>query len=409
MRSRSPLISFLAILGPGLVTGAADDDPSGIATYSQVGAQFGYSMGWTMLFAFPLMAAIQEISARIGSTTGHGIATNLRRHYPRWLLTAVLIAFSSPTSSISAPISPRWATLQRLFLPGPHAALDGGNFRRSPSRRSHGSAMRAMHPCSNGLTLSLFAYVATVFRSACRLGRGARRALLHAAARIHRRQHDGAGRRARHDDQSVSVLLAIVAGSGRAAAAAQEAAFHRAAQRRQPNSAASASTRWSACSSPTSSPSSSSVAMAATLHTHGIHAIDTSVQAAQALKPIAGTSRASSFAARYSSARDLLALPVLAGSASYAVCETFRWNTGLDDKPKRRAHFMASSRGATRRPRPCLLAHRSDEGALLEAVVNGVLAAPLMAVMMLISSNPASWAGWSSAGNCASSAGSPPR
>ena len=70
------------VLGPGLLTGAADDDPSGIATYSQVGAQFGYGLAWTLLFSYPLMAAIQEISARIGRVTGIGIAGNLRRHHP---------------------------------------------------------------------------------------------------------------------------------------------------------------------------------------------------------------------------------------------------------------------------------------------------------------------------------------
>src|ERR1700724_1806860 len=86
------LLRFLRVLGPGLVTGAADDDPSGIGTYSQVGAQFGYQMGWTMLFSFPLMVAIQEIAARIGSSTGHGIAANLRKHYPRWLLDVVILA-----------------------------------------------------------------------------------------------------------------------------------------------------------------------------------------------------------------------------------------------------------------------------------------------------------------------------
>ena len=81
---------LLASLGPGLITGASDDDPSGIATYSQAGAQFGYSMCWTMLFCFPLMAAIQEISARIGRVTGQGIAGNIREHYPRWLLYAIV-------------------------------------------------------------------------------------------------------------------------------------------------------------------------------------------------------------------------------------------------------------------------------------------------------------------------------
>src|SRR5215210_3570609 len=82
--------NLLRALGPGLVTGAADDDPSGIATYSQVGAQFGYGLAWTMLFSFPLMAVIQAVSARIGRVTGRGIAQNLRRHYPRSLLLSVV-------------------------------------------------------------------------------------------------------------------------------------------------------------------------------------------------------------------------------------------------------------------------------------------------------------------------------
>src|SRR6266513_3612950 len=77
-------------LGPGLVTGASDDDPSGIATYSQVGAQFGYGMLWTMLISYPLMGAIQEISARVGRVTGCGIAANLRKYYPHWLLYPVV-------------------------------------------------------------------------------------------------------------------------------------------------------------------------------------------------------------------------------------------------------------------------------------------------------------------------------
>src|SRR5207342_3258658 len=84
-------VGLLKSLGPGLVTGAADDDPSGIATYSQVGAQFGYGLAWTMLFSFPLMAVIQAISAQIGCVTGNGIAKNLRRHYPAWLLRAVVL------------------------------------------------------------------------------------------------------------------------------------------------------------------------------------------------------------------------------------------------------------------------------------------------------------------------------
>jgi Mn2+/Fe2+ NRAMP family transporter len=82
---------ILGFLGPGLITGAADDDPSGIATYSQVGAQFGYGMTWLMLFSFPLMAAIQEISGRIGRVTGKGIAGNVDDHYSPWLLRFIVL------------------------------------------------------------------------------------------------------------------------------------------------------------------------------------------------------------------------------------------------------------------------------------------------------------------------------
>src|SRR5207248_3365787 len=89
-RQRNHWRGILRVLGPGLITGASDDDPSGIATYSQAGAQFGFSLGWVMLFSWPLMAAIQEISARIGRVTGKGIAANIREHYPLSLLRAIV-------------------------------------------------------------------------------------------------------------------------------------------------------------------------------------------------------------------------------------------------------------------------------------------------------------------------------
>src|ERR1700761_2313262 len=93
-------------LGPGLITGAADDDPSGIATYSQAGAQFGFSMLWTVLLTYPLMVAIQIISARIGRVSGHGLATNIRRHYPVWLLYgAVVLLLVANTINIAADLT----------------------------------------------------------------------------------------------------------------------------------------------------------------------------------------------------------------------------------------------------------------------------------------------------------------
>ena len=96
------------VMGPDLITGASDDDPSGIATYSQAGAQFGYNLGWTLLFTYPLMCAIQLISAQIGRVTGRGLAGNIRRHFPRGCFTRLSVCLSPPTRSISAPISARW-------------------------------------------------------------------------------------------------------------------------------------------------------------------------------------------------------------------------------------------------------------------------------------------------------------
>src|SRR4029453_13846488 len=128
MKRRTPVLtkelprrrpSLLRTLGPGLVTGAADDDPSGIATYSQVGAQFGYALGWTMLFSYPLMAAIQGISAGIGAVTGQGIAENLRRHYPPWMmLAAVVLLLVANFINIGADLAAMGAVL-RLLLGGP--------------------------------------------------------------------------------------------------------------------------------------------------------------------------------------------------------------------------------------------------------------------------------------------------
>ena len=110
---------FLARLGPGLITGASDDDPSGIGTYSQAGAQVGFGIGWTMLLTYPLMAAIQEISARVGRVTGHGIAGNVCRHFPApvlWFLLVLL--FIANTINIAADLG-AMADALRLLIGGP--------------------------------------------------------------------------------------------------------------------------------------------------------------------------------------------------------------------------------------------------------------------------------------------------
>ena len=114
-RPTSRLRTFLALLGPGLVTGAADDDPSGIGTHSQVGAEFGYGLVWTFVVSFPLMVVIQEVAAQIGRVTGAGIARNLRRHYPRPLLWAVvLLLLIANVVNLGADLSAMGAALKLL-------------------------------------------------------------------------------------------------------------------------------------------------------------------------------------------------------------------------------------------------------------------------------------------------------
>ena len=118
-RQPSSFSRIFKALGPGLITGASDDDPSGIGTYSQAGAQLGYGIGWTMLLTFPLMSAIQEISARLGRVSGHGIAGNVCRHYPGWLLAMVVtLLFIANTVNIAADLS-AMADATRLLIGGP--------------------------------------------------------------------------------------------------------------------------------------------------------------------------------------------------------------------------------------------------------------------------------------------------
>src|SRR6185369_1318675 len=108
--------SWLARLGPGVITGASDDDPSGIATYSQVGSQFGFTFLWTLLLSYPLMAGIQEISARIGIVTGDGLAANLRKHFPPFLLYAVVsLLLGANIVNIGADIGAMAASLHMLL------------------------------------------------------------------------------------------------------------------------------------------------------------------------------------------------------------------------------------------------------------------------------------------------------
>jgi len=158
MRRRSPL-RWLRIFGPGIVTGASDDDPSGIATYSQAGAQFGVGLLWTMALTYPLMAAIQEVSARVGRVTGHGLAANLKRAYPRWVLFLFVgLLVIANTINIGADIGAMGAAAQLLGGGSvlAWAALFSGISLVLQIRMRYGNYARVLLV----LTASLLAYVA---------------------------------------------------------------------------------------------------------------------------------------------------------------------------------------------------------------------------------------------------------
>jgi NRAMP (natural resistance-associated macrophage protein)-like metal ion transporter len=375
----------LGTLGPGLVTGAADDDPSGIATYSQIGAQFGYSMSWTMTLAFPLMAAIQEISARIGSTTGHGIATNLRNHYPRWILDVLVLSLLvANIINLGADIAAMGDAAKLLI---------GGNMQLWMIAIAVASLLAEVFlsyaryaNILKWLTMSLFAYVAAVF-----LAHADWKAALTGAFVPHL-AFTGA---------SMTALVAVLGTT-----ISPYLFFWQSSQEVEEMERRH---RKPLCVTPKAAgPELERIridtlvgmffsdlvavfiifATAATLHAHGITKINTSVQAAQALAPIAGKFASIVFAVGILGT-GLLALPVLAGSASYAVCEAFRWNTGLDRKPRQARAFYGIIAGAMLLGVGLAFTPIDPMKALYwSAVVNGVLAAPLMVIMLLIGSNP---------------------
>ena len=382
--ARNPVLRLLGVLGPGLITGAADDDPSGIGTYSQVGAQFGYGMGWTMLFSYPLMAAIQEVAARIGSTTGQGIAANLRRHYPRWVLDVVVIALLvANIINLGADIA-AMGQAASLLLPGPMQLWAVVITVLSVSTEAWLRYARYA-AILKWTTLSLFAYVATVIVAHVDWGAAL------AGVAIPRLAAGGAAATA-----LVAVLGTTISPYLFFWQSSQEVEElerrHRKALCVAPRKAGSELRRIRIDTLVGMGFSNLVgifiiVAVAATLYAHGHRSVDSSVEAAQALAPIAGRFASVIFAVGIIGT-GLLALPVLAGSAAYAVCETFRWNMGLDRKPRAARAFYGVIVGATLVGLGLAFSPINPMRALYwTAVVNGVLAAPLMAVMMLISSN----------------------
>ncbi len=371
-----------ALVGPGLLTGASDDDPSGIGTYSQVGAQFGTGLLWTMLFSYPLMVSVQLICARIGRVTGKGLAGNLREHYPAWALyPLVLLLLAANTINIGADLGAMGAAIQLLA---------GGQAGWYTIAFGVGSAaLEVLVPYHRyvgilkWLTLALFAYVATVFVVKIDWLRVLHDVFLPTIA------------------LSKDYVTAIVAVFGTTISpylffwqASQEVEELDACAQEQPllraPRQAAAQLHRIGIDTYLGMGASNLVAIfiilttAATLHAHGVHDIQSAAQTAEALRPVAGSFAFALFAMGIVGT-GLLAVPVLAGSSAYAVGETMQWTSSLESRPARARGFYAVIAVATLAGTAMNFVHVNPIKALFwTAVINGVIAVPMLAAVMLV-------------------------
>ena len=377
-------LGALKKLGPGLITGAADDDPSGIATYSQAGAQYGFGLLWTIVLTYPLMAGIQMICARIGLVTGRGLASNLQRCYPNVLtLPLILLLLVANVINIGADLA-AMSDAVRLVFGGPrliYSIVIGVVCLLM-------QVMIPYHrylPILKWLTLSLFAYVGTVFASHVDWSNVVQETLLP------------------HLSLDAKYVLLVVGVFG--TTISPYLFFWQAAE--EVEDISDIRTRHALIEHPEQSKRQLNrvwvdtvmgmgfsnvisffiiLTTAATLFPAGIHNIQTSAEAAAALRPIAGEFAFILFAMGIIGT-GLLAIPVLAGSAAYAVAEVMHKPASLRLKTSKAKHFYGIIVGAT------LVGVGLDfigidpiKALIWSAVINGIVAAPLMLAVMHMSS-----------------------
>lgn len=379
------LRSFIRALGPGLVTGAADDDPSGIGTHSQIGAEFGYGLAWTFVLSFPLMVVIQEVAAKIGCVTGAGIARNLKRHYPRivlWLMVSLLLIAN--VVNLGADLSAMGAAL--ALLVGGNAGVYTLLFGILCIGLEVGLSYPRYAAVLKWTTLSLFTYVGVVLVAHVPWPHALRSLV------VPELQWNAA---------YATALVAILGTTispylffWQAAQEIEEQHRHHTKPLCITPREAGPELKRIRIDTLTGMAFSTIVSLAivfataATLHASGVRDIATSSQAAEALRPIAGQFAFAMFAIGIIGT-GLLAVPVLAGSAAYAVTEMAGGSGSLDAKPLSARLFYATI-AVTTLAGASLNSVGIDPARALywAAVVNGILAAPLMAVMMLIVRNP---------------------
>ena len=371
---------LLKMIGPGVVTGASDDDPSGIGTYSQAGAQLGFSISWTMVLAFPLMVAIQEISARVGRTTGKGIASNIREHYPAWLLhVLVAMLFGANVINIGADLAAMGDGL-KLLIGGPgllYVALFGVVCVLGATFLDYELYVRVL----KWSCLSLFAYVAALATVKVPWGEALKGLVMPTVM---------------WDAEYFTTLVAIAGTTISPYLFFWQAAQEAEDVRIKPERQSLLRRGWQASTAFARIRADTAVGMgfsnliavaiimttAATLHAHGVTNIQSSSEAAEALRPIAGSFAAIIFTAGIVGT-GLLAVPVLAGSAAYAVSEAAGWPVGLARLPRDAVAFYSTLALAMLIGIGLNFTPINPISALYwSAVVNGVAAVPIMVLLM---------------------------
>jgi NRAMP (natural resistance-associated macrophage protein)-like metal ion transporter len=374
-------------LGPGLITGACNDDPSSVGTYSQIGAQYGYALGWTLLFSYPLVVAIQEISARIGRVTGHGIAGNLQQHYPGWLAGGLvgLLALAN-VFNLAADLGAMGAVL-KLLVNAPALLYVCLLTLASVLFEIFTHYARYMW-LLKWLCLSLLSYVVCAFVVDVSWGQVA-----------HALVWPSLSTRPQY-------IVAVVAALG--TTISPYLFFWQAQQEIEDGRHRTGAV--SLLRAPGEAPQefarirldtlvgmglSSAVALfivitsASTLHAHGATTIQTPAEAAEALRAVGGRFTLILFALGILGA-GLLTLPALSGSAAYAVGELLSWRVGRGHRPGRARAFYATIAAAL--GLACLLNFTpiNPMTALYwSAILNGVIAVPLMIALMHLSTREA--------------------
>ena len=376
---------LLRLLGPGLVTGAADDDPSGIATYSQAGAQFGYGLLWTVFLTTPFMIAIQLVSAQIGRTTGRGLAANVMELAPRWLvLGLVFLLVVANTFNIAADIAAMGEALSLVIggLSHEHALI----FASTSTLLQVFVPYRRYAPVLKFLTLTLFAYVATALTVKIPWSTALLAAIWPKAT------------------VNTDYLLMVVAVLGTTISpylffwqASQEVEEMNQGKARRPlrelTRGGHSELDRMKVDTIVGMIFSNVIAFfiilttATVLNGAGVVNINSATQAAEALRPLAGDFTFLLFALGIIGT-GMLAVPVLAGSAAYAVSETFGWHATLEARAPDAAGFYTIIAAATVIGFGLGFTGIDAIHMLVwSAVLNGVVAVPIMAMMMIIVSN----------------------